>query len=498
MLHHTRRWNRESRRGAPQRVAERRRGARLGERLRLVGRLERARQGDAPRDDARAARATRSCSTTASGRRSRRTRRRARRASSRSRWSDGETTLWARREPRRRAVRGRAGRARGVHVERAGRRDRGRRRRRAGDGRAGRRARRVPGAPAGSASTRPVALAAELPGGLRRGSGATGDDTLGLPPPRDRDLRRGAVRRGVEAPAAPPARLRRGRPQPVACGRFAIAVREVTNGELGCEGARRPGDGRRPRRGAGVRGLASARGCRPRTSGSSPPRRACSSAPSRSSGTGPRASTATAARASRSSRAARRGSAEGSDWYVDGGPQRPELLPEAAAPGRRARSARPRIGFRLAVDLVTRGRSRGSGSSRRRRSSRRRSPAMLLGDYGADVDQARAPAPARSGARARAGEGRRRALVQGARRATSASRRSTSRSPDGRRLFLRLARAADVVLENFRPGHARALGARLGGALGREPAGSCSRASAASASPGRTRAAPGSGRSPRR
>ena len=60
-------------------------------------------------------------------------------------------------------------------------------------------------------------------------------------------------------------------------------------------------------------------------------------------------------------------------------------------------------------------RSRGSASSRRRRSSPRRSPAMFLGDYGADVIKIEHPHARRPGARPRAEQGRRRALVQGAR-----------------------------------------------------------------------------------
>ena len=93
MLHHTRRWNRDHARGAAQRLAERRRRARLGERLRRLGRLERAGQGAAARDAVRAATARRAARDrrvdAAGGARARTPRVVA------SRWTDGETTLWA-------------------------------------------------------------------------------------------------------------------------------------------------------------------------------------------------------------------------------------------------------------------------------------------------------------------------------------------------------------------------------------------------------------------
>ena len=56
----------------------------------------------------------------------------------------------------------------------------------------------------------PIALAAEVPLRLRRGARTAAVDQLRVPPPRDRDLRRGAVRRGVEAAPAAASRLRRG------------------------------------------------------------------------------------------------------------------------------------------------------------------------------------------------------------------------------------------------------------------------------------------------
>ena len=43
--------------------------------------------------------------------------------------------------------------------------------------------------------------------------------------------------------------------------------------------------------------------------------------------------------------------AEGSDWYVDGGPQEPRVLAQAAARSAAGSQRSSRIGFRLAVDL---------------------------------------------------------------------------------------------------------------------------------------------------
>ena len=184
-----------------------------------------------------------------------------------------------------------------------------------------------------------------------------------LPAARDGDVRRGSVRRRVEAAAATPARLRRGR-----AARRATAV---------CDWCRR-GAARRSsaherdaRRGARLRRLArgaAANGGRVAAAA----RLACSSEPSRTSGTGPRASTATAARGSRFSRAAPTARVEGSEWYVDGGDARPERSLKLLLVGGGLQRS-PSIGFRLAVDRLDACRSRGSGWSRRRRCSLRRS-----------------------------------------------------------------------------------------------------------------------------
>ena len=156
-----------------------------------------------------------------------------------------------------------------------------------------------------------------------------------------------------------------------------------------------------------------ARGCRPRTSGSSPPRRAARPL-------GPRVWNWTESEHSdgRTRFAILKGGsdwgAEGSDWYVDGGPQEPALLAEAAAARRRARAlaadrlpagGRPAVtqpleGIRV-VEAATLFAAPLAG--------------MLLGDFGADVIKIEHPRASRSGARPRAEQGRRRALVQGAR-----------------------------------------------------------------------------------
>ena len=194
---------------------------------------------------------------------------------------------------------------------------------------------------------------------------------------------------------------------------------------------------------------APARGCRPRTSGSSPPRRACSSAPSRSSGTGRRAST----RDGRTRFAILKGGSDYAPRAPTGtstaAPQPPEFSLQLLLAGPLQRS--PQIGFRLAVDLVTRPLE---GIRVVEAATLFAAPlaGMLLGDYGADVikiEHPRAPDPARGHGPAKDGDG---PLVQGARRATSGSITLDLSQPDGRDLFLRLAERADVVLENFRPG----------------------------------------------
>ena len=94
---------------------------------------------------------------------------------------------------------------------------------------------------------------------------------------------------------------------------------------------------------------------------------------------------------------------------------------------------------------------------------------MFLGDYGADVikiEHPRAPDPARGHGPSKDGVGLWfKALARNKRLVTL-----DLSKPDGRELFLRLAERADVVLENFRPGTLERWGARLGRALGGEPA----------------------------
>ncbi len=94
--------------------------------------------------------------------------------------------------------------------------------------------------------------------------------------------------------------------------------------------------------------------------------------------------------------------------------------------------------------------------------------AMMLGDYGADVVKIEHPHrvdPARGHGPSKDGIGLWfKALARNKRLVTL-----DLSKPAGADIFLRLAERSDVVLENFRPGHAGALGRRLGRALGGEP-----------------------------
>ena len=66
---------------------------------------------------------------------------------------------------------------------------------------------------------------------IRRGGRRRGRSSPRFRRARDRHLRRGSVRRGVEAAAAAPARDRRGRAARRRAARFAIGVREVTDAD---------------------------------------------------------------------------------------------------------------------------------------------------------------------------------------------------------------------------------------------------------------------------
>ena len=363
MLHHTRRWNREPPRRAPERVAQRRRSPRVGERLRLVGRLERARQGgaagDAP-DPAAPRRAPRDrrLDTARSARRGRAAATSSRRAGQTARRRSGRSPIAGRsRSPESLdgadvavevPARGIAAVVDGVQVM---------------------------AAPAGENDAFPVRVGQRVwrRRSWRAGTSRTGfveapraaaTTTVGLSPPRDRHVRRGAVRRGVEAAAAAAARLRRGDARH---GRRAALRDRAARGDE-CRArrrraARRPGDGRRPRRGARLRRVgrrAAADGGRVAARRRGGPARAPRAA---SSGTGRRAST----RDGRTRFAILKGGsawrAEGSDWYVDGGPQEPRYSLKLLLAGRRPRTARRRSasGSRSISSDSTRSRSQGSG-----------------------------------------------------------------------------------------------------------------------------------------
>ena len=202
-------------------------------------------------------------------------------------------------------------------------RPRGRRRRRSP------RARRCASAGAGRARRRAA-------GRVRRGAVAAAAHDGDLPPPRDGHVRRGAVRRGVEAAAAAPARSRRGAARH---GRGA-ALRDRRLEVAGTGGVPLTGltlaEARLYAAGAGARlptedeWQLAARGGPARASAA------------RSSGTGRRASTRDGVTRFAILKGGADWKAEGSDWYVDGGEQRRGVLAEAAARRRAACSAPPR------------------------------------------------------------------------------------------------------------------------------------------------------------
>ena len=386
-------------RGAAVGLAERRRDAGLGRGLRRLGRLERAGPGGAAGDAGGAGATSAELFTTAaSGRRwptIRATARRCTRPAGTTRHDTvdggqpvGEPTTTGRwlctDEPpgygvcrprhRRRADRRRTADGRVI----------GRRRPAAGRNRGGlRRPARADAAGTGvptATTTFPARAAVRLPAAgraalprhppawsrCRRAARADG----ALPGARDRPLRRGAVRRRVEAAAAPAAPAWRRWSATSPSAPFAIDAREVTRRRVrrvrrrhriptGASGAVRPGTadpgrsghprgaGRRP----GLRGAGPAAGCRPRTSGRW---RAESRAAGAARAAGLELDRERAHRRPHPVRdpqgRRRRSAPTGSDWYLDGGPQPPEFSVKLLLMGAGlTRSAS--IGFRCAVDL---------------------------------------------------------------------------------------------------------------------------------------------------
>ena len=427
------------RRRAAFELAERHRHARLGRRLRRLGGLERARQGAAPHDARRAAPPRRSCSTHGEW-----TPLAARSDDLQvvgSRWERSGETLWALVEPRptirstasspRRATSCGSSCRRGDCRRRAGRS----RHRLAEPALAGVSARE----PRCASLHRSVRVDDCPPGWstVRRRAA----QTRGLPPPRDRHVRRGAVRRGVEAAAAAAARLRR--------GRAARRPRPVRDRRARGDARRRAADERHARRGAGLRGLASAHDSRPRTNGRRRQPPGCSSGASRISGTGRRASIVTAGRASRSSRAAptmwrrlrvvRRRRRRAARAFAEAAARRrrsPALtVDRVPAGGRPARDAPARRHPRRRGGDAVRGAARVDAARRlRRRRGQDRAPAK--------PDPARGHGPSKDG-------------VGLWFKTLSRNKRLITldlSQPGGRDVFLRLVERSDVVIENFRPG----------------------------------------------
>ena len=167
--------------------------------------------------------------------------------------------------------------------------------------------------------------------------------------------------------------------------------------------------------------------------------------------------------------------AEGSDWYVDGGPQEPayslKLLLTGAGHGRLVLdrlpvgrrppvTAKPLAGIRV-VEAATLFAAPFAG--------------MLLGDFGAEViklEHPRRPDPARGHGPSKDGVGLWfKTLARNKRLATLDLSR-----PAGAELFLRLAQRRGRRARELPPGHARAVG-RSAGRSSRPPTrGSCSRA----------------------
>ena len=209
--------------------------------------------------------------------------------------------------------------------------------------------------------------------------------------------------------------------------------------------------------------------CRPSTSGSSPPRPGLGSRRAdRSCGTGPRASTATASPGSSCSRAGR---------TMPTGVGVVLRRRAAAAVSSRPSCCWPDSAWSLVVDRIPGGLGSVDRGGRRDRSrpvpwrtgGPRRGDAVRRPD-GRDAPrrprrrrhQGRAPDAARPRARPRPGPGRRRTC--GGRRsdATSGRSRSTCSPAGARAAASRWPPSADVLIENFRPGHARAVGPRAG------------------------------------
>ena len=454
MLHHTRRWNRDHTDELHSAWLNGVGDARLGERLRRVGRLERARPGAAAGDDGRAA-AVRGPADARRVDAARRVRARTRRSSARA----GAT---ARRRSGRSRTCGEAfagpvsldGRelevelpaqgiaafigADGVDGRRrrlaclSGARDRARAR--AGRPRRGR-ARRLRRGPAAAAAGGAVPACARPGPTARRRTSRSGSR-----------CRRGCTTSPRSSGPAP-------------AGRFAIGVREVT------------GVGGAPLTGltlAEARAYAAARGRAAADRGRVAARR--------------RGRPARARRAARleldGERAPRRADAlrdpqgrlrlegRGLGLVRRRRPAGARLLAEAAARRRRCSARRASAsGWRSTCHERARGHPGRRGGDALRRAARRDAPRRLRRRR----DQDRAPAPAGPGPRARPEQGRRGAVVQGAGAQQAADHARPLEARRARRLpparGARRRRARELP-----PGHARALGRRPGRALGRQPA----------------------------
>ena len=179
---------------------------------------------------------------------------------------------------------------------------------------------------------------------------------------------------------------------------------------------------------------------------------------------------------------------EGSDWYVDGGPQDAsyslKLLLLGAGHGAVASDRLP-AGGRPAVSETPQMPLEGIKVVEAATLFAAPLAAMMLGDYGADVIKIEHPHrvdPARGHGPSKDGIGLWfKALARNKRLVTL-----DLSKPAGRRHLPAPRRALRRRARELPSRHARALGRRLGRALGGESRGSCSRASAASARPART------------
>ena len=355
---------------------------RVGRRVRLVGRVERARPVDAATRCCASSGRSPTCSSTGSGRRSS-TRRPTAIAAGvyASRFSDAATTAVDGGQPRRTTTSPGRCSTLGTPFDAVLRRHRPDAAGRSGgavvDGAGAQRRRRARASAATFHRGRRVLCAAALAGRPRR------------PTPRSRDRRAARI-----APAVVDAATLRATSWSSPRGTHARRRSATACARPACTTARRSSrSGSRCRRGctptcsraaapcasagspwravevAGCRRRSAHRACTPRRGARRSPaergrppadrvrvaarRRPIrrSAAPSRSCGTGPRASTATASPASRSSRAGCAHDAAGSEWYFDGGPRPPSFSAKLLLAGLGVdRSSR--IGFRLAWDLA--------------------------------------------------------------------------------------------------------------------------------------------------